>query len=66
MSINSFLNQKSNELIIRDSEKDSIKKSVDTLKSWIVYHFANSKEFLDHTLEVQSYQDATMKAQMLT
>lgn len=44
MSINSFLNQKSNELIIRDSEKDSIKKSVDTLKSRLVYHFGNNIE----------------------
>lgn len=44
MSINSYLEKLSNDLIIRDTEKSSIKTSIETLEKRLGYYFTNIEE----------------------
>ncbi|HFG9568955.1 TPA: nucleotidyltransferase domain-containing protein [Clostridioides difficile] len=57
MSVNSYLENLSHELIIRDNEKENIKKSIEVIKSRLKSYFGNN---IVETFCFGSYTRGTM------
>ena len=69
MSVNSYLTELASSLVLTPSEKDSISKSVDTIKTRLSLYFSTEieekKRYSALTFEEQFFQEKMMRILML-